>query len=405
MRFLIEYKDFDTKEEKNKSLSLLDTFLNEHLIGLFHGHTFECILIRFISNAPIKKKFKLKSLYKTIAEIEIKGNFSNNEKLNICDFNQGLSSIEEAIKRVPQIEIKEELDFDEIKLIKDFKKIVKNAPQSEEELKNYAKKEEKIRYINTIKRVDCLMYSYKINPKPLNKNIIGVRLYDHFERNTLLPYSYIYSQLFSNLLRRAEVKTPGYEEIYFSVAETLEQAKQSFSLESWHKYTYSTLNLSEYIQQDEDGKAKMVFNSMCCGLRMITEFDHLEKEKIEDVIEYIDRNGMNTELVYTTAQNKYYRVEVIYHVPHSHLSRAEFKLRLTNISDHSTGIVNIDQFDIDYAPFSVGKIQINKNEIVIKGRSSLRAEISRKFDKLPLEYRFSINEILNKKDSDTTTHK
>jgi hypothetical protein len=58
MRFLIEYKDFATKEENNKSLSLLDTFLNEHLIGVFHGYTFESILIRFINNAPPKKRFK-----------------------------------------------------------------------------------------------------------------------------------------------------------------------------------------------------------------------------------------------------------------------------------------------------------------------------------------------------------
>lgn len=55
MRFLIEYKDFSSKEEKNKSLSVLDTFLNEHLIGDFHGQTFESILIRFINNAPPKK--------------------------------------------------------------------------------------------------------------------------------------------------------------------------------------------------------------------------------------------------------------------------------------------------------------------------------------------------------------
>ncbi|MEH7402929.1 hypothetical protein V7148_18320 [Gottfriedia acidiceleris] len=69
MRFLIEYKDFDSKVEKNRSLSVLGTFLNEHFIGDFHGQTFECILIRFINKAPKKKKFKLKSLYKTIATL------------------------------------------------------------------------------------------------------------------------------------------------------------------------------------------------------------------------------------------------------------------------------------------------------------------------------------------------
>ena len=394
MRFLIEYKNFSIKEEINKSLSLLDTFLNENLIGDYHGQTFESILIRFINNAPPNKKFKLKSLYKIIAEVEIEGNFTNNVKLNIADFQHGLSKVEEAINMVSQIKVKEELDFKQEKLLNSLKDIINNAPQTEEELKNYAKKDKDIKYLNTVKRVDSLIYSYKINPRPLLKRIIGVRLYDHFERNTLAPYDYIYSELFSNLLRRAEVKSPDYEEIYFSIGETMEQAKQSIAIDEFFKYTYSTLNLSEYNQADDKGKANMVFHSMCEGLRMIADFDHLEKEKIEGVIEFIDNNGIDIELIYSTAQNKNYLAEVVYKVPQSHLTKAEFKLRLTDFKTNSTGIITIDKLDIYYAPYSIGKIQLKKNEIVIKGRSSLRAEVSRKIDKLPSEYRFNINETL-----------
>jgi hypothetical protein len=395
MRFLIEYKDFNTKEEKNSSLSILDTFLNEHFIGDYHGQSFECILIRFINNAPINKKYKIKTLYGSIAEVEIEGNFTDNENLNIFDFQEGLSKVEEAIKMVPRIEIRDELDFNIDKLLNDFKTILQKSPQTDGKLKDYAKREKEIRYLNTIKRVDCLIYSYKINPNPLNKKIIGVRLYDHFERNALSPYSYIYSQLFSNLLRKEEVKSPGYQEIYFSIAEKMEQAKQSFALETWHKYTYSTLNLSQYQQSDEEGKSKMVFKSMCEGLRLITDFDHLDKEKIEGVIDYINSNGIDTELVYATSKTNDYKVEIVYHVPHSHLTKANFILKLTDINTNSTGSVTIDKFDIDYAPFSIGKIQINKKEVVIKGRNSLKAEISRNVDKLPSEYRFRIDEILN----------
>lgn len=395
MRFLIEYKDFSTKEEKNSSLSILDTFLNEHFVGDYHGQSFECILIRFINNAPINKKYKLKTLYGSIAEVEVEGDFTDNEKLNIFDFQEGLSKVVEAIKMVPRIGNRDELDFNLDKLVNDFKTIVLKSPQTDDELKEYTKKEKEIRYLNTVKRVDCLIYSNRINPKPLIKKIIGVRLNDHFERNALSPYSYIYSQLFSNLLRKEEVKTPGYQEIYFSIAETMEQAKQSFDLETWHKYTYSTLNLSQYQQADEEGKSKMVFMSMCEGLRLITNFDHLNKEKIEGVIDYINRNGIDTELVYATAQNKDYIVEIVYHVPHSHLTKADFNLKLTDNNTKSTGSVTIDKFDIDYAPFSISKIQINKKEVVIKGRNSLKAEVSRNVDKLPSEYRFSIDEILN----------
>ncbi|WP_226671417.1 hypothetical protein [Metabacillus litoralis] len=394
MRFLIEYKDFSSKEEKNNSLSVLDTFLNEHLIGVFHGQTFECILIRFINNAPPKKKFKLKSLYKIIAEVEIEGNFTNNVKLNITDFQHGLSKVEEAINLVTQIEVKEELDFNKDKLFSNLKSIINNAPQTDEELKNYAKREKEINYLNTVKRVDRLIYSCKINPRPLLKRIIGVRLYDHFERNTLAPYDYIYSQLFSNLLRRSELMSPDYEEIYFSIGETMEQAKQSIAIDEFFKYTYSALNLTKYNQADVKGKANMVFHSMCEGLRLITDFDHLEKDKIEGVIEHIAKNGIDMELVYASVSNKDYLVEIVYHVPHSHLTKTEFKLRLTEIETNKTEIVPIDKLDIYYAPYSIGKIQLKKNEIVIKGRNSLRAEVSREVDKLPSEYRFNINETL-----------
>ncbi|WP_404469236.1 hypothetical protein [Sutcliffiella horikoshii] len=349
MRFMIEYKDFRTKEEQNKSLILLDTFLNEHLIGEFHGKTFECILIRFINHAPPKKKYKLKSFYKIIAEVEVEGQFSENIKINIADFQQGLSKVEQAIKLVPEIEMKEKVDFDKDRLLATLKRMINAAPQTDDDLKYYAREEKKISCLNNVKRVDSLIYSCKISPKPLVKRIVGVRIYDHFERNTLSPYDYIYSELFSNLLRNAEVKLPDYEEIYFSIGETMEQAKQEIAL---------------------------------------------EVEKIEAVIEEIATKGMDMELTYATAQNKDYLVEVIYQVPLSHVTKAEYKLRLTEIRTKRTGIVSIDKLTTYYAPYSLGKIQIKKNEVIIKGRNSVRAGISREIDKYPSEYRFRINEVI-----------
>ena len=50
------------------------------------------------------------------------------------------------------------------------------------------------------------MYKYKTNPTELNRNIVGIRIYDQLENGMLAPFDYIYSELFSNLLRRAEVK-------------------------------------------------------------------------------------------------------------------------------------------------------------------------------------------------------
>ncbi|WP_242488372.1 hypothetical protein [Bacillus sp. TH25] len=99
MRFLIEYKDLKSKEEKNKTLNVLDTFLNEHLIDKYHGQTFDTILVRFINNSPVTRKLKNKSLYKIIAEIELIEDFKSSNKLNFEEFQIALLKIEEAIKK------------------------------------------------------------------------------------------------------------------------------------------------------------------------------------------------------------------------------------------------------------------------------------------------------------------
>ncbi|WP_070120065.1 hypothetical protein [Bacillus marinisedimentorum] len=394
MRFLIEYKDFKTKETNNVSLHLLDTFLNEHLIGTFHGHTYECILIRFVTNAPPTRKLKLKSLYNTIAEVEVNGDFNGSSGLDIEDFRQGLFKAEEAIKRVPLIERKEPMDFQQAKLLDDYKHAIEHAPKTREELVQYAQHEQNTRFGNQAKRADCLLYSYSINPRPLTRKLTGIRIYSQFEKGALAPFDFIYSAIFSNLLRRANVLLPNYDEIYINIAETMEQAKQEIALETWHKYTYSTLDLSTYLSSDDEVKSQMLFNSICAGLRLIAEIDDLESEKIEEVITLVKNNGPDMELTYASKQNKNYLAEVIYNVPKSHLNKAEYKLRVTELKSGKSGVAHIDFIDTYWAPYSFGKISIKKDEIIIKGRESLRAEISREADNLPDEYLFKISDMI-----------
>lgn len=209
MRFLIEYKDFKTKEETNFSLQLLDTFLNEHLIGEFHGSTFECILIRFINNPSSKKKYKLRVLYEDIAEIELPGNFINNKTLNVEDFLTGLHRVEEAIMLVKTIELKSELDFSEDKLLLKFQQSIKNAPRTLEELKAYFKKQKQTVQSNWAKLADLSMKRSLSNPKPLTKPLITISISAPLEE-TEPNHSFIYTEVFSNLLRKAEVMLPGY---------------------------------------------------------------------------------------------------------------------------------------------------------------------------------------------------
>jgi hypothetical protein len=206
VRFLFEYKDFKSKEKENQSLRVIELFLNEQLIGKFHGQTFECLLVRFLNRVPPRKKLELKMLYQTIAEIELPGEFENNIKLNLTDFQMGLSKIEKAIQLVYSIPIKTLLDYNGEELMNDYKQALEKAPETQEQLNHYAKNKKEIEYHNQVKRADCLLHYYATHPKPLTKKIVGIRIYDHFSSETLLPYRYIYSELFSNLLRRAEVK-------------------------------------------------------------------------------------------------------------------------------------------------------------------------------------------------------
>lgn len=60
----------------------------------------KCILIRFIQNAPQKRKLILKPLYKTIAEVELNGDFRNTSVLNLEDIQKGISMVPEVLKKV-----------------------------------------------------------------------------------------------------------------------------------------------------------------------------------------------------------------------------------------------------------------------------------------------------------------
>lgn len=198
------------------------------------------------------------------------------------------------------------MDYHEEKLYEDYKNALHFAPKTHEELIDYAKNEQKIMFRNQVNRADCLIDSYLGNPRSLTRHIKGIRIYDEFDKSILAQFNYIYSEIFGNLLRESGVMLPNYDEIYINIAETVEEAKQEIVLDTWHKYTYSTLDLSEYLSVDDTGESKMVFDSVCDGLRLITEFDHLDKGKIEEVIRIVANNGIDIELIYTSKQNKNY---------------------------------------------------------------------------------------------------
>ncbi|WP_456363572.1 hypothetical protein [Priestia aryabhattai] len=394
MRFLIEYKDFKNKEESHRSLNLLQTFLNEHSIGSYHGKTFECILIRFINNPPLKKKYKKRLLYGDIAELEIAAAFNDNRSLNIEDFKTAIDKVEEAIKFVKTIEIKSKLDFYENELLDSFLSCLKVAPRTNEELKTYGKNKKEIDQLNLEKLINCSIKQSMDNPRQLTKRLRSISISSPLEEVDP-DYSFIYTEIFSNLLRKAEVMLPGYDHIFINLADTMLLAKQEIAPQDRGKYTYATLNTEQFGKSNEQNRSQMMLKSVSAALRYISEFEHLEKEKIEKVIKRVEEEGKDLTLTYFSKRNSKYLAEVIYQVPTSHLIKASFKLKVTDLNTNAVSVVKIDDIDLYWCPYTLGSITLKKDSVVIKGRNSYRAELSRKADKLPDEYNFNFKDIFS----------
>ena len=393
MRFLIEYKDTKTKDETNRNLKVLDTFLNYHLIELFHGWTFECILIRFINYPKPNKKLKCKTLYNTFAEIEIASNYDSNSELSLEQFLTAFDNVKIAASLAKEIKTKTEKDYDLPKLSQDLNSL--KTPTSIDEL---IELESSLNNdVIRVKRVNGLINAWKKNPLPHNRRLKGVRIYDQFERTDLWPFAYIYSELLSNLLRHADITTPGYQEIYFSIGNSIEEAKRDLALETWHKYTYCSLDILQYKSSDNETKSEMLFDSLKEGLMLIVDFDHLDKKKIEDVISYIESNGTKTELVYFSKSKGELNAQIVHRIPNDHRKKTTYYLKLSNTKTGESGKVKIAELDSLWAPYSLGTIKIKKDTIEIVGRKSMRAEVSRGMDNLPERYEFEIEKIIKTK--------
>ena len=172
MRFIIEFKDFKTKETEDRSLDVLQTFLNEHLIGQNHGNRFECIIIRFIANPSASRKLQLKTLYHTYAVVEVGLTIEASRTLQLINFSDGLMQVENAIRKASYIEISgDDMEYEEEELVKDYQKSLAFAPKTIEELKRYAKSQKEVEFKNQVKRTDCAIRTRLMNPSPLNKRL------------------------------------------------------------------------------------------------------------------------------------------------------------------------------------------------------------------------------------------
>jgi hypothetical protein len=392
MTFTIHYNDLDEPSVKNKSLVLLELLLNYHLSLKFHGWTYDDLIIHILNNPPAHQKYKSKVTMEHYASVEIAGDFYNNYSLNMRDFLAGFALVEKVVKIADDIPVKGIKDFRAGKLLEDLKSLREMMPETEDGLSDLYKKRTGMESLLQIRRVDGYLLACKENPREKTKGLIGIRLFG----KTSDSHEYFLSEVVGNLLRREQVFTPGYSEIYITISDTVDEAKTTspFAIHTWHKYTYAALDSNAYKTAGEEEKEKMMLRSIAEGLRLIADIDHLDRDKIERAINRAEQGGARQELLYTSKENKTLRADVIYQMVMVKDRVVPFYLEVTGKVSGRSKRVLIDTLSPIFAPYSIGKITLTKTEIVIKGRPGTSAEMTRNISQLPSQYIFNIADML-----------
>lgn len=396
MRFELEYTDFADESTNNRTVLFLNAFLNFHLIDHFHGWTYDCIYITLQNNAPARKKEGAKKHLDQYAKVTVNGAFKDNKVFNLPDFRQGLQLVRRAAQHVDLLPV-EGKDYDVGQLISDLDQLEAELPEEEAALVELYGQMKSMEAAFQIKRVDAYLKACKAHPMALNTKFEYVEIWDHFGQPGIHPYGYMYSEIFSTLLRNEYLMTPHYKIICLGIARTMDEAKKNSPLyvRYWQKYSYATLDIEAYNNATEELKEKMVFRSICYALRLIADIDHLDKEKIEKVISHVEKKGVNTVLTYRTEENRHFKVAVTYSMLPDHTQPIPFYLSITDKKTLISNTVLINNFIPYYAPYSFGKIVIKNDEVIIRSKGGIRGEINRSSSGLPDEHRFLISAILN----------
>ena len=166
------------------------------------------------------------------------------------------------------------------------------------------------------------------------------------------------------------------------------------ALEDWHEYTYSILDEKAYRSASDETGLTMFLAAVNSGIRSIAEIDHLDTNLVESVIQKIAKKRLDIDLICIEKENKRHAAKVIYNVTKANSSgRVLYELQVRDLSSDRCGWIDIGYLDCLVAPYSIGTMTLNRNEVVIRGRKGMRAVISREHDGLPDEYRFAIDDV------------
>lgn len=276
MRIQIDFH----KKIRTQTILALERFLNYNLIETSHGLTFEAIFITLIENPKKTQKFKRKFLYHQYADISIPFNFTDYNQLNLVDFKNAYDTILQNIDVINEIEVKNK-DFNISLLKTDLNLLKASLPNTISELKVYIENSGQLDKEIHLKRMNCRTEQRINNKKILVKKIDEFRAYDKKEHKLLRPYLNKITEILENNLKSNPLLSPSYAKIYFSISDTLEDAKTEFPMEEWYEYTYGVLDYDKFEKLDIKNRFVLLSEIFNDALLDICRIDGLDKTTIE----------------------------------------------------------------------------------------------------------------------------
>lgn len=283
--------DFD-RSNRSPNTMALSRFLNDHLIGIDHGITFQAIFITLIEHPKKAQKFKKRFLYHKYADLTVPYTPTDPDynKLNTFNFQTVFEIVLESLDSVDGIEVTNR-DFKIALLKKDLEALRPQLPQTETELKQYSTNTKALDAQIHLKWMECQIEQRRNHKRELKKKVKEFRRYDLRESPAALPYLNMMIDLLHRNLKQHLLYTPLYSHIYFSIAETLEQAKIQFPLEDWYEYVYVAWDYTHFETLSPTARLHYTIQQLSGSLRELGTIDHVDHTALEGLLTAVQQDA------------------------------------------------------------------------------------------------------------------
>ena len=150
--------------------------------------------------------------------------------------------------------------------------------------------------------------------RPLVTRLRGARAYPVAELEDLLVREAgQVAGVLANLLEREGVKTPGYREIYFSLAASLDEARLAHNApEDWHVDAGVVVDPDAYRRASRARRVALLVDAYAESLARLAHVDRLDEAAIGRAVAALRKDGLDVELWGPGAQNDGFEARVVF---------------------------------------------------------------------------------------------